>query len=82
VIEPGTQSDRAALAGLGPISLKPGVEIPDQAGKPCLRGMVAVGEGGQFMHQPFAMHPAQRALADVELPGIIAQHDGIAEEFV
>jgi hypothetical protein len=44
--------------------------------------MVAVGEGGQFMHQPFAMHPAQRALADVELPGIIAQHDGIAEEFV
>ena len=41
-----------------------------------------VGEGVQLMHQPFRMHPAQRVLADVELPGVIAQHHGVAQEFV
>ena len=41
-----------------------------------------VGEGVQLMHQPFRMHPAQRMMADVELSGIIAQHHGVAEEFV
>jgi len=36
----------------------------------------------QFMHQPLRMHPAQRMPADVELPRIIAQDYGIAQEFV
>ena len=41
-----------------------------------------VGERVQLMHQPFRVHPAQRVPADVELPGVIAQHHGIAQEFV
>ena len=41
-----------------------------------------VGEGVQLMHQPFRVNPAQRVPADVELSGIIAQHHGVAEEFV
>ena len=47
-----------------------------------LRGAMLVGERIQLMHQPFRVHPAQRVLSDVELSGIIAQHHGVAEEFV
>ena len=36
----------------------------------------------QFMHQPFRVDPTQRMLADVELPGIVTQHDGVAQKFV
>ena len=41
-----------------------------------------LGEGVQFVHQPFRVDPAQRVPTDVELPGIVAQHHGIAQEFV
>jgi hypothetical protein len=58
------------------------MEVPDQAAKLLLRGAVVVVEGVQLMHQPFRVNPAQRMPADVELPGVIAQHDGIAQEFV
>jgi hypothetical protein len=34
------------------------------------------------MHQPFRVKPAQRVPADVELSGIITQHDCLAQEFV
>jgi hypothetical protein len=34
------------------------------------------------MHQPLRVNPTQRMPADVELPGIITQHDGLAQEFV
>ena len=34
------------------------------------------------MHQPLRVNPTQCVPADVELPGIVTQHDGIAEEFV
>ena len=41
-----------------------------------------VGERIQFMHQPLRVNPTQRMAADVELPGIITQNHGIAQEFV
>ena len=41
-----------------------------------------VGERSQFMHQPFRADPTQRMSADVELPGIVTQHDGVAQKFV
>ena len=41
-----------------------------------------VGEGLQLVHQPLGMDPAQRVLADVELPGIVADDDGLAQEAV
>ena len=85
-----------------------GVEVPDQAakrtdaqqsGQPSqlahllLGGAIAVGEGVQFVHQPFRMDPAQCVLADGKLSGIprirlrqpegrLAQHHGIAQEVV
>ncbi len=36
----------------------------------------------KFVHQPFGMDPAQCVLTNRELPGIIAQHHGIAQEVV
>ena len=62
--------------------MRSGVEVPDQAANPRLGGAMLVGERFQLVHQPFRVDPAQRVPADVELPGIVTQHDGIAQEFV
>jgi len=45
-------------------------------------GTVQIREGVQLVHQPFGMHPAQRVAAHGELPGIVAQYHGIAQEVV
>jgi hypothetical protein len=37
-----------------------------------------VGEGVQLGRRPFGMNPAQCMPTDGELPGVIAQHHGIA----
>ena len=81
-VEPRAQGGSPARAWLEPVGLETGIEIPDQAAHPRLRGAMLVGEGVQLMHQPFRMDPAQRMPADVELSGIIAQHHAVAEEFV
>src|SRR3954454_7161957 len=57
-VEPGAQGDRAALAWFALISLQAGIERPDQAADPRLRGPVLVGERVQLVHQPFGMDPA------------------------
>jgi len=36
----------------------------------------------QFMHQPFRVRPTQRVPTDVELPGIVTQNHGVAQEFM
>ena len=70
------------MLGLGAVRLEIGVEVPDQLAHPLLGGAVVVGEGVQLVHQPFGMHPAECVAAHGELPGIIAQHHGIVQEFV
>ena len=62
-VEPGTQSDRPALAGFDPVRLETGVEVPDQAAQLRLGGAMHVGEGIQLVHQAFRVHPAQRVPA-------------------
>ena len=79
-IEPRTQRETAALPGVGPVCLEIGVEVPDQLAHVLLSGAMAIGESIQLVHQPFRMDPAQRVPADGELPGIVAQHHGIAQE--
>ena len=81
-VEPGPQRASPALARVEPVSLEVGVEVPDQTTNPRLRGAMLVVERVQLMHQPFRVNPAQRVPADVELPGVIAQHHGIAQKFV
>jgi hypothetical protein len=43
---------------------------------------VLVGEGIELVDQPFRMHPTQRVQANVELAGIVAQHDRVTQEFM
>lgn len=81
-VEPGAQRDRSAPAGLEPVCLEAGVEVPDQAAHTLLSGAMLVGKRVELMHQAFRMHPAQRMPANVELPGVIAQHHALREEFV
>ena len=41
-----------------------------------------IGESVQLVYQPFRVNPAQRVPPDLELARVIAQHDGVAQEFV
>jgi hypothetical protein len=41
-----------------------------------------VGKRVELMHRPLGMNPAQCMLSDIELSGIIAEHDSVAEEFM
>jgi hypothetical protein len=46
------------------------------------RGALGVGEGIEFLNQPFAMESAQAVRTDVELAGILADHDRVGEKAV
>jgi len=59
-----------------------GVKIPDPGAHTLLRGTLQVGAGIQLVDQPFGVHSAQRMAPHLELPGIIAQYNGIAQEVV
>ena len=43
---------------------------------------VQLGEGVELMHQSLCVDPTQRMSANVELTGIIADDDGVAQEAV
>ena len=79
-IEPGTQRQATALAGVGPVNPEIGIEAPDQPAHALLSGTLQICESIQLVHQPFRMDPAQGVPADGELPGIVAQHHGIVQE--
>ena len=79
-VEAGAQRERPALAGVLLVKFEIGVKIPDRPANPLLRGAVLIREGVQLVHQPFRVNPAQRVPSDIELPGVVAEHDGIAQE--
>ena len=81
-VEPCPQRETTAFVRIGLVRLEISVEVPDQFPHLLLGGAMRLREGVQFVHQPFGMDPAQCVLADLELPGIIAQHHGIAQEVV
>ena len=81
-VEPCPQRDTAAFVGVGLVRLEISIEVPNQLPHLLLGGAMRVREGVQFVHQPFGMDPAQCVLTNRELPGIIAQHHGIAQEVV
>src|SRR5208283_6121354 len=81
-VKPRPQRKAAAFLGIGPVSLEIGVEDPDQLAHLLLCGAMQIREGVQLMHQPLGMDPAQRVSAHRELPCIIAQYNGIAQEVV
>ena len=66
----------------GSIGLEVGVIVPDQLPHLLLCGPMQIRESVQLVHQPFRMNPAQRVLADVELPSIVAEHHGVMQKSV
>src|SRR6476646_1633066 len=81
-IEPGAQCQTAVLAGVDPVHLEFGVELPDKRADALLSRTMQIRESIKLMHQPFRMDPAQRVLSDVELAGIVAQHHSVAQKTV
>ena len=81
-VKPSTHSERPAPTGFDPVNPEVGVEFPDQATNPLLGGTLLISERVRLMHLPFRVNPAQRMLSDLELPGVITQHDGIAQQLV
>jgi hypothetical protein len=45
-----------------------------------LRATLLVSERLQLMHQTLGVDPTQRVLTDIELPGVVADHDRFAQE--
>lgn len=45
-----------------------------------LRPTLLISERLQLMDQTLGVDPAQRVLTDVELPGVVADHDRLAQE--
>ena len=83
------QCEAAAFLRVGGVRLESGAEVPNLLAHPLLGGAIVVGEGVQFVHKPFGVHPAERMAAHGELPGpafagagSAAQHHGIAQEVV
>ena len=81
-IEAGAQFGPALCGRLLPIGFEVGVETPDHPAHSLLGGVLVVGEGIEPVHQAFGVDPAQRVAADIELAGIIAENDRIAQEAV
>ena len=79
-IEAGVHLAAASGGWGGAIGLEVGIEPPDQRADALLGGAVQIGESVELVHQPLRVDPAQRMPTDDELTGIIADHDGIAQE--
>src|SRR3954454_11383427 len=77
-----TRSQLAPPAGrrVELVGLQVGIEPPDQLTHILLGGSLLVGDCLQLVHQALGMDPTQRVLADVELPGVITEHDRLAQE--
>ena len=62
------------------VVLQIGIELPDQPADMLLGDTLLVSERLQFVHQALGVDPTESVLADVELPGVVADHHRLAEE--
>jgi hypothetical protein len=62
------------------IGLEIAGEPPDQVAHVLLRPAQESGEGADPVHEALRMHPAQGMAADLELPGIIADHSRVGQQ--
>ena len=79
-IEARTQFTASAWRRIEPVGLQIGIEPPDQSANMLLRTTLLVGKRLQLVNQALGVDPAQRVVADVELPGVVADHDRLAQE--
>src|SRR5271157_5931115 len=76
-IEAGAQLAAASRRRIQLVGFQVGIEPPDQSTDTLLGAALLVGERLQLVHQAFGVDPAQAVLADVELPGVVADDDRI-----
>ena len=56
------------------------IEPPDQRARSALSLALFIREGVELVNEALGMDPAQAMRADVELPGVIADDDGVGQE--
>ena len=56
------------------------IEPPDQRARSALSLALFIREGVELVNEALGMDPAQAVRADVELPGVIADDDGVGQE--
>src|SRR5271163_614094 len=72
----------ALRGGRATIGLEIAVELPDRCAHGVLGGAVLVREGVELVNQALGMNPAQAVLANIELPGIVADDYTVAQKAV
>src|SRR5271163_4698487 len=72
----------ALRGGRATIGLEIAVELPDRRAHGGLGGAVLVREGVELVNQALGMNPAQAVLANIELPGIVADDYTVAQKAV
>ncbi len=62
------------------IGFEVAIEPPDQRARSALGRTLRIGEGIELVNEALGMDPAQAVRADVELPGVVTDDDGVGQE--
>src|SRR5713101_7637737 len=79
-VEPCPQGGLALPGRMLAIGFEIAIEPPDQCARSALSLALFIGEGIELVNEALGMDPAQAVRADIELPGIIADDDGVGQE--
>jgi hypothetical protein len=73
-------SARAASGRVASSQFERPMKAPDPVANRLVRALLPYRGGRKFLHQPFAMHPAQGMIGDAELTGVVADNDRIPHQ--
>ena len=62
------------------IGFEGAIELPDKRTDAALGDALLMREGVEFVNQALSMDPAQAVLADIELPGVVTDDDGVGHK--
>ena len=79
-VEPCPQGGLALRGRMLAIGFEIAIEPPDQRARSALSLALFIREGVELVNEALGMDPAQAVRADVELPGVIADDDGVGQE--
>src|SRR5271165_2923811 len=79
-LEPGAQFGGSLRIGRRLVVLQLAIEPPDHPSRDLDSVALSVVGGEEVVDEPLGGHPAQRMLADTELPGAVGDDDGPADE--
>ena len=81
-VEPCPQGGLALRGRMLAIGFEIAIEPPDQRARSALSLALFIREGVELVNEALGMDPAQAMRADVELPGVIADDDGVGQEAI